>query len=100
MSFQCFNVFSPLIWRVHNKNESFRLNFSYFIASGYISGEDYEVTEFCGGFLAIFYKQKLKQAISACEQPLCQLTVCLEFQNGNERRKGHKSCGFRSKVPS
>ena len=33
---------------------------------------------------------KNKQAISACEQALCQLTVCFEFQRRSEERKGHK----------
>ena len=32
-----------------------------------------------------------KQAISASEQALCQLTVCFDFQSGSDRRKGHKS---------
>ena len=32
-----------------------------------------------------------KQAISAYERALCQLTVCLEFQSRIDRRKGHKS---------
>ena len=31
-----------------------------------------------------------KQAISARERALCQLTVCFEFQSGSDRRKGHK----------
>ena len=41
-----------------------------------------------------------KQATSARERALCQLTVCFEFQS--DRRKGHKSCAlqmvFRRKV--
>ena len=45
-----------------------------------------------------------KQAISARERALCQLTVCFEFQNRSDRRKGHKSCAlemvFRRKVRS
>ena len=48
--------------------------------------------------------KEIKQAISAREQALCQLTVCFEFQSRNERRKGHKSyalqMAFRSKVQS
>ena len=44
----------------------------------------------------------IKQAISAREQALCQLTVCFEFQSRSDRRKGHKSCAlemvFRRKV--
>ena len=47
---------------------------------------------------------KSKQAISARERALCQLTVCFEFQNRSDRRKGHKSCAlemvFRRKVRS
>ena len=43
-----------------------------------------------------------KQAISARERALCQLTVCFEFQSRSDRRKGHKSCAlpmvFRCKV--
>ena len=35
-----------------------------------------------------------KQAISAREQALCQLTVYFEFQIRSERRKGHKSCAL------
>ena len=34
----------------------------------------------------------LKQAISARERALCQLTVCFGFQSRSKRRKGHKSC--------
>ena len=33
---------------------------------------------------------QLKQAISAREWALCQLTVCFEFQSRSDRRKGHK----------
>ena len=44
----------------------------------------------------------MKQAISASEQALCQLTVCFEFQRRSDRRKGHKSYALemvlRSKV--
>ena len=36
----------------------------------------------------------VKQAISARERALCQLTVCFEFQIRSERRKGHKSCAL------
>ena len=43
-----------------------------------------------------------KQAISARERALCQLTVCFEFQSRSDRRKGHKNCVlimvFRKKV--
>ena len=43
-----------------------------------------------------------KQAISAHEQALCQLTVCFEVQSRSDRREGQKSCSlemvFRSKV--
>ena len=43
-----------------------------------------------------------RQAISARERALCQLTVCFEFQSISDRRKGHKSCAlemvFRRKV--
>ena len=43
-----------------------------------------------------------KQAISARERALCQLTVCFEFQSRSDRRKGHKICAlqmvFRRKV--
>ena len=54
----------------------------------------------------IFEKDKAmdkpKQAISARERALCQLTVCFEFQSRTDRRKGHKSCAlemlFRRKV--
>ena len=46
--------------------------------------------------------QDVKQAISARERALCQLTVCFEFQSRSDRRKGHKSCAlemlFRRKV--
>ena len=35
-----------------------------------------------------------KQAISARERALCQLTVCFEFQRRRERRKGQKSCAL------
>ena len=35
-----------------------------------------------------------KQAISAHERALCQLTVCFEFQSKSEERKGHKSCAL------
>ena len=38
------------------------------------------------------YPVILKQAISARERALRQLTVCFEFQSRSERRKGHKSC--------
>ena len=34
---------------------------------------------------------RLKQAISAHEWALCQLTVCFQFQSRSERRKQHKS---------
>ena len=34
----------------------------------------------------------VKQAISARERALCQLTVCFEFQSRGDRRKGHRSC--------
>ena len=48
--------------------------------------------------------RNLKQAISAHEWALCQLTMCFEFQSRSEKRKGHKHCAlqmvFRSKVPS
>ena len=37
---------------------------------------------------------QLKQAISARERALCQLTVCFEFQSRSDRRKGHKSCAL------
>ena len=40
------------------------------------------------------YEPHKKQAISAREQALCQLTVCFEFQGRGERRKGHKSCAL------
>ena len=33
---------------------------------------------------------KLKQAISAREQALCQLTMCFEFHGTSESTKGHK----------
>ena len=50
----------------------------------------------------IKYASKLKRAISAREQALCQLTVYFEFQSRSDRRKGHKSCAlemvFRRKV--
>ena len=50
------------------------------------------------GLLAIFYKQ----ATSAPEWALCQLTVCFEFQSRSESRKGNKSCAlqmvFRTKL--
>ena len=50
------------------------------------------------------YVRILKQAINACEQALCQLTVYFQFQGRSERRKGHKSYAlqmeFRSKVQS
>ena len=36
----------------------------------------------------------LKQAISARERALCQLTVCFEFQSRSDRRKKHKSCAL------
>ena len=43
-----------------------------------------------------------KQAISAGERALCQLTACFEFHSRSDRRKGHKSCAlqmvFRRKV--
>ena len=46
--------------------------------------------------------EPVKQAISAHERALCQLTVCFEFQSRSETRKGHKSyalqMAFRSKV--
>ena len=35
-----------------------------------------------------------KQAISARERALCQLTVCFEFQSRSDRRKKHKSCAL------
>ena len=37
----------------------------------------------------------LKQAISAHEQALCQLTVCFEFQSRSDRRKGHKTVSWK-----
>ena len=37
---------------------------------------------------------KTKQAISARERALCQLTVCFEFQSRSDRRKNHKSCAL------
>ena len=50
------------------------------------------------------YEDNYKQAISARERGLCQLTVCFEFQSRSERRKGHKSCAlqmvFKRKVSS
>ena len=45
---------------------------------------------FCIGELG----QKVKQAISARERALCQLTVCFEFQSRSDRRKKHKSCAL------
>ena len=36
----------------------------------------------------------IKQAISAHEWALCQLTVCFKFQSRSDRRKGHKSCAL------
>ena len=33
-----------------------------------------------------------RQAISARERALCQLTVCFEFQRRSERSNRHKSC--------
>ena len=41
-----------------------------------------------------FLWQNLKQAISARERALCQLTVCFEFQSRSDRRKKHKSCAL------
>ena len=46
-----------------------------------------------------FHKRRLdlatiKQAISARERALCQLTVCFEFQSRSDRRKKHKSCAL------
>ena len=42
------------------------------------------------------------QAISACEQALCRLTLCFEFQSTSQSTKGHKSCalqmGLRNNV--
>ena len=35
-----------------------------------------------------------RQAISARERALCQLTVCFEFQSRSDRRKKHKSCAL------
>ena len=35
-----------------------------------------------------------KQAISARERALCQLTMRFEFQGISDRRKGHKSCAL------
>ena len=50
------------------------------------------------------FHSMIKQAISVCEQALCQLTVCFEFQGRSERRKQQKSCAlqmeFTSEVPS
>ena len=37
---------------------------------------------------------QVKQAISAHERALCQLTVCFEFQSRSDRRKKHKSCAL------
>ena len=36
----------------------------------------------------------VKQAISARERALYQLTVCFEFEIRSDRRKGHKSCAL------
>ena len=45
----------------------------------------------------------VKQAISAHEWALYQLTVCLEYQSRSEGRRGHKNCtlqmALQSKVP-
>ena len=38
--------------------------------------------------------KNIKQAISARERALCQLTVCFEFQSRSDRRKRHKSCAL------
>ena len=35
-----------------------------------------------------------KQAISAREWALCQLTMCFEFQSRSDRRKGLKRCAL------
>ena len=52
--------------------------------------------------IVLLQENNNKQAISAREQALCQLTVCFEFQIRSDRRKGHKSCAlemvFRRKV--
>ena len=56
----------------------------------------------CGPKISIFSISEIKQAISAREWALCQLTVCFEFQSRSDRRKGHKSYAlemvFRRKV--
>ena len=53
-------------------------------------------------FLYLMQLVYAKQAISAREWALCQLTVCFEFQKRSDRRKGHKSCAlemvFRRKI--
>ena len=53
-------------------------------------------------FILLWLNANFKQAISARERALCQLTVCFEFQSRSVRRKGHKTCAlqmvFRRKV--
>ena len=42
----------------------------------------------------IFKPKKHKQAISAREQALCQLTVCYKLHGTSGSRNGHKSCAL------
>ena len=60
------------------------------------------ITAETGSILSIFLEFRIKQAISAREWALCQLTVYFEFQSRSDRRKGNKSYAlqmvFRRKV--
>ena len=44
--------------------------------------------------------QQIKQAISAPERTLCQLTLFLELQTTSESTKGHKSCALQMVLGS
>ena len=41
-------------------------------------------------YLCHYFATNKKQAISARERALCQLTVCFEFQSRSDRRKNTK----------